>query len=527
MAAMAEARPPATQEEAFDDVEMRFLDHLPPSETEAGVVERLFFQLQQAHWFYEDFFVDDLDHIPHMRFRAFTEAMFARCRILDDVRDSHDMYRERFKEYASRIPSIGSMILNKKMTQILLVQPFGGKSWTCPKGKINEGESDFECAIREVDEETSVNIRPYASKDDFVAIYNGDQLVKLFIARGVPMTVETAPRTRKEVGAIEWHPVAAIPKRRGIKGASKYWTVLPFIGQLRKWIRSHGGGKALAKAEREEREAAAARGDAKTPGRAAGGRGGGGSGRGGGGRGGGGHRTGEEDETFGTGASASGGWCVEEMFRTNAEMLGVNFTYDGNPQTFGDAAQAGAAAAGSGGGLAPASVKAKRRARREAAARAADEVVGSSRGSGRSGRGRRGKAASGGGGKRKRSADAADAPLDETFGPGADTGGWGPEAMFRRNAEMLGVSFTYDGNPQTFGDAAQGRIKLTPAKPGAPAGASPEPSPSGAAASASAASAPATPTAPPLPTAARELAAFEPDLAAVMAAFHAAGEPSG
>lgn len=32
----------------------------------------------------------------------------------------------------------------------------------------------------------------------------------------------------------------------------------------------------------------------------------------------------------------SGKWSVEDMFKTNARILGVNFTYDGNPHTFGD-----------------------------------------------------------------------------------------------------------------------------------------------------------------------------------------------
>ena len=43
-------------EHALEDVETRFLYNLP--ESELSSTDRLFFQIESAWWFYEDFFVD-------------------------------------------------------------------------------------------------------------------------------------------------------------------------------------------------------------------------------------------------------------------------------------------------------------------------------------------------------------------------------------------------------------------------------------------------------------------------------------
>ncbi len=40
----------------FEELSFRFLQNLPHSELESE--DRLFFQIQQAHWYYEDFMVD-------------------------------------------------------------------------------------------------------------------------------------------------------------------------------------------------------------------------------------------------------------------------------------------------------------------------------------------------------------------------------------------------------------------------------------------------------------------------------------
>jgi mRNA-decapping enzyme subunit 2 len=358
--------------EALDDVAMRFLVNLPSSERENLFVERLFFQLQQAHWFYEDFYVDDFDHIPHLGFRDFTRIMFERCDLLKAYRARHADFVDKFKDYAKRIPSFGGIVLDEGMTHVLLVRAFKTKSWGWPKGKVNEGETDMECAAREVLEETGIDVSSRMHAEDFVAYYNGMQLVKLFIASGVSRSVKAAPQVRKEVEEVTWHKLADIPLASGTTGASRFWALRPALRNLHKWIDSHR--------KTSKRGSKPAR--APPPPSSA-------------------HK-----ETFGSDAS---GWSVEDMFRTNAEMLGVEFRYDGNPHTFGEA-----------------SVMAK-----------PDTAKAPS-----------GKASSG----KKRQGGVGNDGLIETFG--ATSPGWSVEDMFRTNAEMLGLDFQYDGNPHTFGEAS-------------------------------------------------------------------------
>ncbi|KAA0159498.1 hypothetical protein FNF28_05855 [Cafeteria roenbergensis] len=435
MASHEAAAPPASVDDALEDVAMRFLANLPVEEKAAFFAERLFFQLQQAHWFYEDFFVDDLDHIPHMRFREFTTAMFERCSLLEEYTAKHDDFMDLFKEYSASIPSFGAFVLNPSMTKVLLVQSYRGKSWGLPKGKINEGETELQCAIREVAEETGVDILPFARAEDFVAYYNGGQLVKMFIARGVPASTKAAPQTRKEIKRADWHDIASIPVRSGVAGASKYWTVRPMMRDLLKWIRRQKGGKRAAK-----------------------GGGGGGGGDDHAGRKRRSQRFGSHAATFGEDAGV--GWSVADMFRANAELLDVKFRYDGNPQTFGSPSEDAVPLSGAG-------APSKKRKGAKGKGSGAKGGGGAATAARRKGRGAAAAASnppggSGGGDrtrKRRQRRDSFDADEHEaTFGAGSG-GGWAAADMFKANA-MLGVDFTYDGDPQKFGDVPMGRSAL-------------------------------------------------------------------
>ena len=143
---------------ALDDVASRFLLNLP--ESEASRVDRLFFQLQQAHWFYEDYYVDDEQlHIPHLSWEPFTKLMFHRCPLLVHIRQMHKDFFASFRSYVKRIPTFGVVLLDGSLEWVLLVQSYRGNSWGFPKGKAHEGESALDCAIREGYEETGYDSR--------------------------------------------------------------------------------------------------------------------------------------------------------------------------------------------------------------------------------------------------------------------------------------------------------------------------------------------------------------------------------
>ena len=52
----------------------------------------------------------------------------------------------------------GAIIFNKNLNRILLVRNRTHKKWGMPKGGIKENETTYQCAYREVFEETGINL---------------------------------------------------------------------------------------------------------------------------------------------------------------------------------------------------------------------------------------------------------------------------------------------------------------------------------------------------------------------------------
>ena len=137
--------------DVFLELETRFLVNLPLSELQNN--ERLFFQIEQSFWFYEDFYADIYSHLPHMKLEVYTAHLFTSSSLLAPLRESYTTLLSEFKGYKNSIPVLGCILLNKEKTHVVLVRGWKGNSWTFPRGKINEGEEDIVCASREAYEE--------------------------------------------------------------------------------------------------------------------------------------------------------------------------------------------------------------------------------------------------------------------------------------------------------------------------------------------------------------------------------------
>jgi ADP-ribose pyrophosphatase YjhB (NUDIX family) len=72
------------------------------------------------------------------------------------------------KQVDLKIKKAGIFIYDSSSKKILLVQS-RGQMWGCPKGSIKEIEDPLECAIREVKEETGIDIDE-KSLNDFIII---------------------------------------------------------------------------------------------------------------------------------------------------------------------------------------------------------------------------------------------------------------------------------------------------------------------------------------------------------------------
>lgn len=67
--------------EVLEDLASRFILNLPP--VEMNQIERICFQVEQAHWFYEDFIRPNTRlELPSYSLKAFTNLFFSRCAFL-------------------------------------------------------------------------------------------------------------------------------------------------------------------------------------------------------------------------------------------------------------------------------------------------------------------------------------------------------------------------------------------------------------------------------------------------------------
>lgn len=228
---------------------VRFIINLPREELES--VERICFQIEEAQWFYEDF-IRPLDPaLPSLSLKAFALRIFRHCPLMSQWSHYHHMAAfSEFLAYKTRVPVRGAILLNHDMDQVVLVKGWKkGANWSFPRGKINKGEKDLDCAIREVYEETGFDIREAnLVKDEndvkYIEITMREQHMRLYVFRDVPRDAHFEPRTRKEISKIDWYKLSDLPTLKknkndeglAVANANKFYMVAPFLHPLKKWI---------------------------------------------------------------------------------------------------------------------------------------------------------------------------------------------------------------------------------------------------------------------------------------------------
>ncbi|KAJ8904659.1 hypothetical protein NDN08_001177 [Rhodosorus marinus] len=226
-------------EEVLDDLCCRFLLNLPKSEFSS--FERLFFAIESAHWFYDDFFRENHPNLPKFSLKDFAFALFAHTPLLQPYRDSVDQLFKDFRTYKQGVPKCGAAMLNKGMDRVVLVLGWGSKGrWGFPKGKLGNDETELEASIREVDEETGYNFAPKARENDSMELIQQGVRTIIFVVKDVPEDTPFEPKTRKEIAKIEWHKISDLPDDYSDKGANKFASLIPFVKRLKRWIRNHG-----------------------------------------------------------------------------------------------------------------------------------------------------------------------------------------------------------------------------------------------------------------------------------------------
>ncbi|KAF9145381.1 mRNA-decapping enzyme subunit 2 [Mortierella sp. GBA39] len=245
----------ATFDNVLDDLSSRFIINVP--DEELASVERICFQIEQAHWFYEDFIREQNSALPSFNLKSFSAKFFQHCPLLHEWANEHETAFANFMEYKIRVPVCGAIILNDAMDKCILVKGWTARSgWGFPKGKINKDEPDASCAVREVWEETGFDATEKIRDEDFVEQTIKDQRIRLYIIKSVSENTVFEPQTRKEISKIEWHYIADLPtskpkpiekgthsgresgteRSNGIKNPSRYYMVTPFVHKLKNWI---------------------------------------------------------------------------------------------------------------------------------------------------------------------------------------------------------------------------------------------------------------------------------------------------
>ena len=372
---------------------MKFILNLPDDELASSV--RIFFQLEQAWWFYDDFICDantetakKLPRFKHMK--PFSLAMFNFSPLLQPMLSDFDGMYAEFSKYKRSISTYGTILLNAEGTKIALCRNWKGKSWTLPGGKVNQDENGKVAASRETYEETGfdpdsekgvcfewkerrergeiVEELLLSNDGDFQEdeteeelmpwrpLQDGDKLVytekdtnkrrTCYVCRGVPENFPFEPVARKEVAEVAWHDYNSLPKN--------HYGLLPFIGQLKRWIKRDNKRKGIK--NRDESRAGSRSKNNQTPSKqkeylSSPARKGSASGQGG-------SAGKQRDRSRGKNTSRSGSrgrevqegnkliesglatpgqtdrWTEEDMFATNEKILGKKYTYDGNPHDF-------------------------------------------------------------------------------------------------------------------------------------------------------------------------------------------------
>lgn len=243
--------------EVMEDLCMRFIVNLPEEDYES--FERLFFAIESAHWFYDDFYRENDHTLPRLQLKPFTSKLFEHTSLLSPYRDHVDHLVSQFQTYKKAVPTCGAALLNHAMDQVVIVRGWGREGrWGFPKGKVSKNETELECAIREVLEETGFDMTPYVDQTtDFIESFSTDRYLRIFVVPGIPHNIQFETHTRKEISDIMWIPVHLLPDsvrnaklgkhpsatkenlldEKGHKMLFAQHTLASFTKRLRAWIK--------------------------------------------------------------------------------------------------------------------------------------------------------------------------------------------------------------------------------------------------------------------------------------------------
>ncbi|KAG5420360.1 DCP2 [Candida metapsilosis] len=221
----------------LEDLLVRFVVNVP--EEDLSSIERIFFQVEEAHWFYLDY-VRQLDpSLPSMKMKTFASKLLEKCPLIWKWGDPSDALA-RFGKYKSTIPVRGVALFNKDLTKVLLVKGTESNAWSFPRGKISKDESDVDCAVREAEEEIGFNCAELIDKNDYVERTIRGKNYKIFLVKNVSEDIQFEPVSKYEISQIKWFDIKAVQKK--VKNnPNHFFIVATIIKPVMRWISKNKG----------------------------------------------------------------------------------------------------------------------------------------------------------------------------------------------------------------------------------------------------------------------------------------------
>lgn len=179
----------------LDDISARFLVLIPQEDRKHQ--ERIFFLLEEAHWFYIDFY----PNTEKLSLKSFGERLLRH----NSIKFKDEDFKE-FQRYKKQIPVHGALIFNQHFDKILLVRGFYHDQFFFPKGKKNKNELPIDCAIRETYEEIGYDIDEKVI-DTPIKI---SERFSIYPVYNVKESTKFITKTRNEISAINWIPLKDI-----------------------------------------------------------------------------------------------------------------------------------------------------------------------------------------------------------------------------------------------------------------------------------------------------------------------------
>ncbi|KAI9601644.1 hypothetical protein H4Q26_001476 [Puccinia striiformis f. sp. tritici PST-130] len=275
-----------TLEDVLEDLASRFILNLPI--VELSHIERVCFQVEQAHWFLRDFVrPNSLLNLPSYHLKTFTSLFFEKCEFLtvDGAPlagwDPKTAY-EKFMRYKERVPVCGAIMFNE---DALKFYSFGDSNLfilVFPRGKINENElpkivrsENDDSKLSAIRKTRPTNPTPNGQHNHHKAHQNFTGNTKRYsicyptrqeIGRKLALHISTKSFQLKYVSTLQriaWFPISDLPTFSAINGTlgtkqlskminvsspstvesqranAKFYMVVPFVNDMRTWLTSY------------------------------------------------------------------------------------------------------------------------------------------------------------------------------------------------------------------------------------------------------------------------------------------------